>query len=52
MTKLIISFMFFSTIAIFRFIAAEDQPEERRKILEEYKEDYNRTIRIHNLNND
>lgn len=52
MTKLIIDFIFLSTIAIFRFIAAEYNSEERRKVLKEYKEDYNRTIRLHNYNND
>lgn len=52
MTKLLIDFIFLSTLAILRFIAVKDKPEERRKVLEEYKEDYNRTIRIHKLNND
>ncbi len=52
MTKLIISFMFTSTRAIFGYIAAEDHPEERRKILEEYKEDYYRTIKLYNHSND
>ena len=52
MTKLLIDFIYLSTLAILRFIAAEDKPEERRKVLEEYKEDYNSTIRLHNLNND
>lgn len=52
MTKLILSFIFASTLAIFRFIATEHHPEERRKVLEEYKEAYARIIRIHNLNDD
>jgi len=52
MTKLIIKFMFTSTTSIFKFLSAEDQPEERRKILEEYKEDYYNTIKLYNHYND
>ena len=52
MTKLLIDFIFLSTLAILRFIAAEDKPEERRKVLEEYKEDYYRTINLYLNSND
>jgi hypothetical protein len=52
MTKLLIDFIFLSTLAILRFIIVKDKPEERRKVLEEYKEDYYNTIKLYNHSND
>lgn len=52
MTKLVIDFIFLSTIAIFRFIAAEYNSEERKKVLKEYQENYKSTLRLHDYNND
>lgn len=52
MTKLLIDFIFLSTLAILRFIIVKDKPEERRKVLEEYEEDYYRIIKLYNHYND
>lgn len=52
MTKLVIDFIFLSTIAIFRFIAEKDNPEKCREVAKEYQENYKIAIKLHNYNND